>query len=163
VHPVGGATAKLHTENRTFRKFATHAPTGAAALVYAPNFVQPLNFPSIFFPYPTYPSPSFLPSLPPHFPFHSLLPLSYSSLFPLTPSPSLSPPLHPFFLPTYPLPSPPSLSSPLLIPYLPFNSLLPFSSPLFSLYPFPDPTHSLLSPILSFLLLSLSSLSAVIL
>ena len=26
MHPVGGATAKLHTQNRTFRKFATHAP-----------------------------------------------------------------------------------------------------------------------------------------
>jgi len=28
VHQVGDAMAKLHTQNRTFRKLATHAPTG---------------------------------------------------------------------------------------------------------------------------------------
>ena len=72
MHPVGGATAKLHTQNRTFRKFATHAPTGggSSGVSFRPNFVQPLNFSLLFLslPYPFYPpslpiSPSSLPFL----------------------------------------------------------------------------------------------------
>jgi len=138
VHPVGGATAKLHTQNRTFRK-GTHALTGAVTLVscFRPNVVQPLNFSLPFptLPYPIAP-PFYRPFLPISPTISSSIPLSYSSLFPLTTSPCLSPPL-PLFLPTYPFPSLPSL--PISPPHSlsPLNSLLPFSSPLISFLSLP--------------------------
>jgi len=93
---------------------------GGSGVSFRPNFVQPLNF-SLPFPALPYRSP-FLPSLPPHFPFHFLLPLSYSS-FSSHPFPIPFPTSLPFFfLPTYSPLLPPS-PSPFLILYLPFNSL----------------------------------------
>ena len=80
----------MHTQNRTFRKFATHAPTGAAALVSAPTSSNPSTSPSLSFPYSTLPLSS-LSTLPPfQFPLQFPLPFFYSSpfsFFPFTPSP----------------------------------------------------------------------------
>ena len=141
MHPVRGATAKLHTQNRTFRKFATHAPTGAAALVSAPTSSNPSTFPSLSFPYPTLPLPSLstIPASPFPLPFPPtvFLFLSFSSHpFPVS---SLSPPLFPLFS-SY-------LSTPLfsLPPHLPSSfpishsiTFFPYPLPSFPSYPFPD-------------------------
>jgi len=115
---------------------------GGSGDSFRPNFVLPLNFPLHFLSLLYLPLPSLSTLLPPYLPFHSLFPLSYSSLFPLTPSPFRRFPhlSFPFSLPTYPLPSSPSL------PISPPHSLSPVQFP-FSTFPL---IPSLTPPIPSF-------------